>query len=227
MGVIVFDLGGTLMEYIGMPHSWVDYYEEAFNAVNTALNLNLSFDQINKSCYEMAQLNSRINYRENEFSPSYIFEKATVHWNHNIDISSVIDEFFKGLQLHSRIFEDSFIILERIKAKYHIAALTNLPTGMPDEIFKKDIAQLLSFFDLYVSSLSCGWRKPNKNTLEYIAKHFGVSVFDLIFIGDEKLDIQTAKNVNCRSVLIDRINSGENYGQDYTISNLSELNSIL
>ena len=26
--VIVFDLGGTLMEYEGMPHSWNSYYED-------------------------------------------------------------------------------------------------------------------------------------------------------------------------------------------------------
>ena len=24
--VVVFDLGGTLMQYIGMPYSWVDFY---------------------------------------------------------------------------------------------------------------------------------------------------------------------------------------------------------
>ena len=27
--VIVFDLGGTLMRYEGMPHSWISYYQAA------------------------------------------------------------------------------------------------------------------------------------------------------------------------------------------------------
>lgn len=30
MKVIVFDLGGTLMEYEGMPLNWSNYYEQGF-----------------------------------------------------------------------------------------------------------------------------------------------------------------------------------------------------
>lgn len=32
--VFVFDLGGTLMEYKGMPASWIDYYEQGFKELN-------------------------------------------------------------------------------------------------------------------------------------------------------------------------------------------------
>lgn len=32
--VIVFDLGGTLMEYIGMPYSWEEYYNQGFEEIN-------------------------------------------------------------------------------------------------------------------------------------------------------------------------------------------------
>jgi len=31
--VIVFDLGGTLMQYVGMPHSWVDFYYKGFETI--------------------------------------------------------------------------------------------------------------------------------------------------------------------------------------------------
>ena len=30
MTVIVFDIGGTLMEYVNMPNVWIDYYDSAF-----------------------------------------------------------------------------------------------------------------------------------------------------------------------------------------------------
>lgn len=33
MRAIVFDLGGTLMQYAGMPHSWVDFYRQGFESV--------------------------------------------------------------------------------------------------------------------------------------------------------------------------------------------------
>jgi putative hydrolase of the HAD superfamily len=34
--VIIFDLGGTLMEFKGMPNSWVDYYKTAFTAIKNS-----------------------------------------------------------------------------------------------------------------------------------------------------------------------------------------------
>ena len=39
---IVFDLGGTLMEYVGMPLNWSTYYIHGFEKVNEVLNLNLN-----------------------------------------------------------------------------------------------------------------------------------------------------------------------------------------
>lgn len=39
---IVFDLGGTLMEYTGMPQNWSDYYYNGFEKLNEILKLHLS-----------------------------------------------------------------------------------------------------------------------------------------------------------------------------------------
>lgn len=33
MKVIVFDLGGTLMQYVGMPYSWVEFYTKGFEMI--------------------------------------------------------------------------------------------------------------------------------------------------------------------------------------------------
>lgn len=33
MKVAVFDLGGTLMQYVGMPYSWVVFYCQGFEAI--------------------------------------------------------------------------------------------------------------------------------------------------------------------------------------------------
>ena len=42
---IVFDLGGTLMEYVGMPLNWSDYYICGFEKLNEIMKLNLSFEK--------------------------------------------------------------------------------------------------------------------------------------------------------------------------------------
>lgn len=88
---------------------------------------------------------------------------------------------------------------------YKIACLTDLPNGMPDYVFKKPIQALINELDLYVSSQSCGYRKPNKFGLEFIAEHFDVNAKDLLFIGDEDKDKQAAMNAGCEFRFIDEI----------------------
>ena len=83
-----------------------------------------------------------------------------------------------------------------------IACLTDLPNGMPDSMFKKAIAEIIDLFDLYVSSQSCGVRKPNKEGLLLIARTFDVDVSELLFIGDEEKDYKTALNAGCNFVFI-------------------------
>ena len=44
--VIVFDLGGTLMEFAGMPSCWCDCYDTGFEKVNQKLGLELRKEQM-------------------------------------------------------------------------------------------------------------------------------------------------------------------------------------
>ena len=101
---------------------------------------------------------------------------------------------------------------------YIIATLTDLPNAMPDEIFKKDISELLSYFDYYVSSCVAGYRKPNCKGLQMISDKYGVPVTELVFVGDEEKDRKTACNANCKFVHIQRTTKSEG-----SISSLYEL----
>jgi putative hydrolase of the HAD superfamily len=226
--IMVFDLGGTLMEYEGMPYSWVEYYEKAFEMVNADFNLHLSKEDIQKSCEILESKNARVVYREIEYTPIEIFTAVTEHWQRKTDLNAIINSFYRGYELKSLIYDDTVDCLECLKEKgVKTAALTDLPTAMPDELFKKDIADLLKYFDLYVSSLTCGFRKPSKNGLLYIAKHFNIDVGELIFVGDEEKDIKAAQNAGCVSILIDRNGNVEkDYGQNYTITSLNEIFSL-
>lgn len=49
---IVFDLGGTLMEYAGMPLNWSDFYIGGFEKLNEILKLNLSENELQDSATE-------------------------------------------------------------------------------------------------------------------------------------------------------------------------------
>lgn len=152
---VVFDLGGTLMEFKGMPPVWIDYYKTGFDSINAKYNLGLSGDDIEKSVELMKSYNPRVNYREIEIDATEIFINATAHWNTELDIVDVIECFFDGINLDTVIYDYAFEMLESYKSNgYKIACLTDLPNGMPDYIFKKPLKSLIDKLDLYVSSQS-------------------------------------------------------------------------
>ena len=220
MRVIVFDLGGTLMEYAGMPLSWADFYEQGFANINEKFGLGKSAADITGAVELLKAFNPRIKYREEEYSPEYIFSQVLRHWETDVDITDCVYAFYEGLRLNAVIYPDTLPVLRELKESgYSIAALTDLPTAMPDEFFKQDITELLGYFELYVSSLSCGFRKPNCTGLRLIAEHFGVPITELVFAGDEEKDRKTAENAGCKYVRVDR-KGGEGLRDLYELSEL-------
>ena len=201
--VVVFDLGGTLMEFVGMPPSWVDYYHTGFENVNNKYGLGISEKQIETAAQILTEYNPRVNYRENEIPAEELFEKAVASWNCNIPVDNIIEAFFEGIKLNTVIYDYSFDLIEKYKRDgYSVACLTDIPSGMPDDYFKKCVLPLIEKIDLYVSSQNCGYRKPNPYGLNYIAKHYGVNVNELLFIGDEEKDRLTAERAKCNFCFI-------------------------
>ena len=128
------------------------------------------------------------------------------------------------MKLTPLIYPETIPVLKKLRsAGWKIATLTDVATGMPDELHKSYFPELMPYFDMYVSSQSCGFRKPNPEGVHQIAAHFGADEKQFIFVGDEPKDIKTAQNVCCRSVLIDRKGRGLEVGQDYTITTLDGL----
>lgn len=226
MKIIVFDIGGTLMEYVNMPNVWIDFYDSAFRHVREKLRLPLSDEQLAVSIEVLRQYNPRIKYREQDYTPEQIFTDAAKDWNFKYSIKDVIDVFFEDMKLTPLIYPETIPVLQKLRnSGWKIATLTDVATGMPDSLHKSYFPELMPYFDLYVSSQSCGYRKPNPAGVKLIAEHFGAE--PLFFVGDEQKDIQTGKNVGCKSVLIDRKGRNPDYGQDYKINDLYELSEAL
>lgn len=223
MKIIVFDLGGTLMQYVGMPLSWVDFYEQGFESIIQKYGGNVSKEDVDKSLQILKEFNPRVNYREVEYPAEHIFAKALEHWSMEAPLEGCIETFWQGLKLTAEIYPDTIEVLQRLKEEgYIIATLTDLPNAMPDKVFQKDISELLDYFDYYVSSSIAGYRKPHIQGLQMISDKYSVPVTELVFVGDEEKDRKTATNAKCRFIHIRRTEaSGE------SISNLYELLEIL
>lgn len=223
MKVVVFDLGGTLMQYVGMPHSWVDFYIQGFEAIIQKYNCSVSKEAVAKSLQMLKEFNPRINYREIEYSAEFIFAKVLEHWRTDIPIQSCIETFWSGLKLKAEIYSDTIEVLLKLKEKgYIIATLTDLPSAMPDQIFKRDIPELIKCFDYYVSSSVAGYRKPNCKGLQMISEKYSLPITELIFVGDEEKDRQTASNAGCKFIQIQRTTKSNE-----SITNLYELLDLL
>ena len=54
----MFDLGGTLMEYRGMPLNWDEYYYKAFQNVSEKNHLDLEEEEIIKACQTECRIGS-------------------------------------------------------------------------------------------------------------------------------------------------------------------------
>jgi hypothetical protein len=74
--IIVFDLGGTLMQYVGMPLSWVDFYEQGFESIIQKYGGNVSKVDVDKSLQILKDFNPRVNYREEEYLAEHIFAET-------------------------------------------------------------------------------------------------------------------------------------------------------
>lgn len=205
MKVIVFDLGGTLMEYVGMPYSWVDFYTEGLEAIIQKLHYPVLPEAVEQSLQMLKEFNPRQSGREVEYPADYIFDKVLAHWQVDAPISACIEAFWSGLQLKARVYPDTIPVLQELKEKgYAAAALTDLPSAMPDERFRRDISGLLPYLDYYVSSSVAGYRKPNSRGLELISERFAIPVPELIFVGDEEKDRETAARAGCSFIWIQR-----------------------
>lgn len=225
--VIVFDLGGTLLEFEGMPLSWIPWYSKGFAAVNDAFSLGLRQEDLERSVQVLKEYNPRIRPREEEIPPEKIFGDAVRHWENAPPVEQVIEQFFQGLELSPKVYGDTVPALSRLKKLgYRTACLTNLPSGMPDGLFQRQAQSLVNRLDYYLSSGLCGFRKPSRVGLDHIAAHFHVPVERLIFVGDEPLDGETARRAGCRFFLIRRGEGGPSQGDFQVITGLEELASL-
>ena len=155
---VVFDLGGTLMEYRNMPNVWVDFYASAFAHVRRTLLPALSDDDLAAALQKLRSYNPSVNYREVDYTPEKIFTDVTAGWPGDFQVQDVIRVFFSSMQLEPYIYPETLAVLQKLKADGHVlAALTDVATGMPDELHRSYCKELLPYFDLYNPLCQAFW----------------------------------------------------------------------
>lgn len=223
-----FDIGHTLINYDN-PLNLSSLYKPAFKRIFSVLNLDDNEKKLQDAVAVLTKYNTRINYRETEISSDSIFSEILTAWNENRSIlNEVKNLFFSFIQTDASPFQETETVLAELKAqKIEIGVLTNVAYGMDNPYSLKDIDPLIQYIDIALTSVDIGFRKPNAVCFQKLLDSLQVNAKEMLYVGDEDVDIIGAKKLGIGSVLINRGNRILNYGQDYTIKSLNDLFNIV
>ena len=225
---VIFDIGQTLV-YYPLPLNWSKLYRPAFESIAEKRKFNLTENEYTYIVDVLAKYNTRINPREIEVSSSAIFTEILNGTSISLEYLDVIkNDFYSFFRNDVKIYADAAETLQEIKSRnILIGTLSDVAYGMDNSYALEDIKPLLKYIDIPFTSNDTGYRKPNGKGLEILSNKMNVLTSEIIFVGDEKKDMECAKNAGAISALINRDNEEKNFGQNYVIRKLKELVDII
>jgi len=134
--------------------------------------------------------------------------------------------YFEAFLNKSSLFPEVIAVLSELRNKgirMIIASDSDL------EIMEKELDryQLNIFFTNKVLSGSVKCYKPSDAFINHLKQYVPIQVGRCYFVGDADVDVQSGKKLGITSVLVDRKNTGLDFGADYVIHDLRELLPIL
>jgi len=225
---VVFDIGQTLV-YYPVPLNWSALYRPAFKSISEKSNIYITEDEYAHIWLILAKYNTRINPREVEVTSDEIFTEILTGTNIPLEyLETIKRDFYSFFKTDVRIYDEVPKVLKAIKSwGIMTATLSDVAYGMDNKYALEDIEKVKNFIDIPFTSDDTGFRKPSSKGLLILADKMKVDTSEMLFVGDERKDIECAINAGSVSALINRDVEEKNYGQDFTIKNLTELLEIL
>jgi putative hydrolase of the HAD superfamily len=222
---IGFDYGNTLLD-TKLRYNFKDYYDEVIKSVLQEVKAEVNSRRIQIGKDVLLKYNTRVNPREYEVESNTIFSELFHEWgisdSSQMEIAkSTFASFFFNRSIP---YPEIVNVLREIKQRgYQTGVLTNVPYGMEKKYLLQEPNEIIEYIDVFITSVEVGFRKPNPAGYRELADRMGIDTSGCMFVGDEKLDIIGANTVGMVSVLIDRDAQNKDYGQDHTISTLSDI----
>jgi HAD superfamily hydrolase (TIGR01549 family) len=228
MDAVVFDLGGTLVEYSWATPRWEQHYGDALRAMAGVLGVSPHPGQLGRASAVLRSHNPRLHPREHEVPFTRMLEELLPCFGvtGNVDTDACTVAFFDVYREPLQCCEDTVPAIEGLRSrKKRLGVFGDAAYGMPTRLLREDVraAGLLEEFDVFLTSVDTGFRKPSGEALRRVAEALGCAPSGMMYVGDEEKDVATAKAAGCRAVIIDRRNQRPNWGQDRLIGNLQEL----
>lgn len=230
MKAIGFDLGNTLISYDKFPLSWESLYADALQKVLEIIDNNHLDVRINSGIEILKKYNTRIHPREAEVDSDIIFSELFQSWGIPYEDNSSIAKkvFFGYFKAGALPYADTLKVLPVLKEKgIPMGILTDVAYGMDKEFVLEDLKAMHKYFDVILTSTEVGYRKPSPMGFRSLTDQLGVLLSDMIYVGDEEKDIIGSNRLGIYSIYIDRKGTGNDYGQNMTITSLEELLDII
>ena len=221
---VVFDIGQTLA-YYPFPLNWSALYRPAFERIADRFDLQISEAEYEHIGATLAKYNTRINPRETEVSSDVIFREIIEGTNMPMELlDDIKNEFYLFFRRDVVLYDEVKDTLKKLKDNgVLIGTLSDVAYGMDNKYALEDISEAIDYIDFPYTSNDVGYRKPSSKGLRLLSEKMNIAVDKIAFVGDEKKDVECAKNAGAIAVLINRDNEEKYYGQDYTIRSLDEL----
>ena len=229
---IGFDLGETLLFYRDTPLNWAAKYPDALAAVARSCGAKPTAEQFAHAEQILTQHNTRVVPRTQEIPAATILASILEAWGLEAGkhTDAAIEAFFSFFQQHLCAYPETTQTLQTLRAKgIPTGILTDVPYGMPHSYVQRDLegAGISKLFDVVLTSVEVGVRKPEPAGYSELAKRLEIAPNQMLYVGNEAKDVIGARRAGALSALLDRNGTGENHGQNFTISTLTDLYGIL
>jgi putative hydrolase of the HAD superfamily len=230
IAAVGFDLGETLITYADTPLNWAGLYAPALSHAAKTCGFVLGADEIASATAVLKRYNTRLTPRRAEVSAEKIFAEILSGWG-GVSVSArpdLIEAFFDFF--HQRLVaypETTSVLADLRRRKIPVGLLTDTPYGMPRSFVQRDLdaAGIGSLFDVWLTSVDVGWRKPEPVGFIALARALNVAPDELCFVGNEEKDVVGARAAGALAIVVDWDGQNPNWGQDHTIRDLRELSA--
>jgi putative hydrolase of the HAD superfamily len=181
----------------------------------------------------LEEYNTRINPRTAEVSSDVIIGRVLESWGLSASqhLSVATERFFAFFQRQAAIYDDSLTVLETLKRKgISTGILTDVPYGMKKEFVERDLNSvgiLNHYIDVLLTSVDVGHRKPEPMGYVRLAHELGVEPCEMIYVGNERKDIEGANAAGVYSILIAREDEPDKWGQQKSVKSLHEIMQLI
>ncbi len=142
------------------------------------------------------------------------------------DLSAESEKYYRLNHLRdASLFDDTIPTLEKLKTK-NVKMIICSDADADVLVEQLKMFGIYDYFEDLIISSNVGAYKPHKKMVKEVLKHCREPYSEIFFVGDNRVDMETARRTKIKSVLINRKGRFK-YDADYKITTLSELFDII